>query len=389
MKGVKAMKIKEVEELVGLDRGNIYYYEKEGLLKPKRNKENNYREYSQEDVDTLNKIKLLRVLDISTADIKLLNAGESSLQDVAKKQLEEFKTIKKNIEHLQEVCNIIIDEDVALENLNEEIFSREKLLWKERLQEIAKKDIVEENIGKKELNQTICMMLTWGYFLNALVTFFLGNFLMKVHTGGIGSMTQSEDARISIENLPERYWGGVFNVEWWMIACIVISVGSWLLSNMTANVKKQVVIFHVNALILSPMLLGFIRMVEDPLMYLYNICIIQDFTGAQISLFWILMMVYVVVLYFVSMKWELLFSRFRYAFSIAVMFALTYTGIIYMLSGHWLVPGIAFFIMLSAISFHWMSANTDRDKYNRYYAVVRSQKIMNFISLVFESLRGY
>ena len=89
------MKIKEVEELVGLDRGNIYYYEKEGLLSPTRNKENNYREYSTEDVEVLNKIKLLRILDISTSDIKLLNEGELTLKDAAKKQLEEYITEEK------------------------------------------------------------------------------------------------------------------------------------------------------------------------------------------------------------------------------------------------------------------------------------------------------
>ena len=381
------MKIKEVEELVGLDRGNIYYYEKEGLLSPTRNKENNYREYSTEDVEVLNKIKLLRILDISTSDIKLLNEGELTLKDAAKKQLEEYKAIKTNIEHLQEVCESIIDKDITLETLNEDCFTREKMVWKERLQDISRRDIVEETIERKELNQTICVLLLWGYFLNSLLTFLIGDFLLKVHTGGIGRLTGTEDTKVSIENLPERFLGGVFNVEWWMVACIVIAIGGWLASNMTADVRKQVIIFHANALVLSPIIIAIIRMVEDPWMYLYNIYIIQDFTGAQISLFWMMIMLYVIVVYVILLKWEKLFSAFKYVFALSIMFVFIYTGIVYMHSGHWLIPGIAFGLLLPTISFNWMSANKDREKYNRYYAILRAQKTMNFISLVFESLR--
>lgn len=38
------MKIKEVEEQIGITKANIRYSEKEGLLDPKRDRENNYRE---------------------------------------------------------------------------------------------------------------------------------------------------------------------------------------------------------------------------------------------------------------------------------------------------------------------------------------------------------
>ena len=51
------MTVKEVEERTGLPRANIRYYESEGLIHPARG-ENGYRDYRQEDVDTLLKIKL-------------------------------------------------------------------------------------------------------------------------------------------------------------------------------------------------------------------------------------------------------------------------------------------------------------------------------------------
>lgn len=45
------MKIKEVEQRTGISSANIRFYEKEGLLNPRRSKENNYRDYAQQDVE--------------------------------------------------------------------------------------------------------------------------------------------------------------------------------------------------------------------------------------------------------------------------------------------------------------------------------------------------
>ena len=58
------MTIKELEQRTGLPRTSIRFYEQEELLHPER-KENNYRDYSEEDVRTLKKIKLLRFRQFS------------------------------------------------------------------------------------------------------------------------------------------------------------------------------------------------------------------------------------------------------------------------------------------------------------------------------------
>ena len=47
----------DLEQQAGMTRANIRYYEQEGLLSPVR-RENGYRDYSQEDLDTLLRIKL-------------------------------------------------------------------------------------------------------------------------------------------------------------------------------------------------------------------------------------------------------------------------------------------------------------------------------------------
>ena len=59
------MKIKEMEERSGMTRANIRFYESEGLLSPER-EINGYREYSEEDLQVLMRIKLLRSLHINT-----------------------------------------------------------------------------------------------------------------------------------------------------------------------------------------------------------------------------------------------------------------------------------------------------------------------------------
>ena len=58
------MTSKEMEARSGVPRANIRYYEAEGLLHPERLK-NGYRSYSEEDLRTLEKIKLLRRLGVS------------------------------------------------------------------------------------------------------------------------------------------------------------------------------------------------------------------------------------------------------------------------------------------------------------------------------------
>ena len=64
------MQIKEVEILTGMTRANIRFYEKQGLLNRTIRNEYNYREYTQEDVSQLQRIKLLRQLEVSMEDIK-------------------------------------------------------------------------------------------------------------------------------------------------------------------------------------------------------------------------------------------------------------------------------------------------------------------------------
>ncbi|MDD3168635.1 MAG: MerR family transcriptional regulator [Eubacteriales bacterium] len=81
------MKINEVMKETGLTKKAIYYYEKEGLIKPQKDPENNYRNYTKEEVKNLIIINILRRLDVPVKAIGDLIADSVSMKDVLKEQL--------------------------------------------------------------------------------------------------------------------------------------------------------------------------------------------------------------------------------------------------------------------------------------------------------------
>ena len=91
------MKINEVEERVGITKRNIRYYEKEGLLKPGRNSENGYRDYTEDDVKELKKIKLLRKLDMPLEEIRRMQRGALTLEDAIRRHMIVLERERSNL----------------------------------------------------------------------------------------------------------------------------------------------------------------------------------------------------------------------------------------------------------------------------------------------------
>ena len=90
------MQILELESKTGLDRATIRHYEKEGLISPTR-RENGYRDYTEENVNDLLKIKLLRQLGLSLDKIRRIQQETDNIQldldamSLGKTQYEEIK----------------------------------------------------------------------------------------------------------------------------------------------------------------------------------------------------------------------------------------------------------------------------------------------------------
>ena len=89
------MNIQELEKRTGITKQNIRFYEKKGLLHPKRNDSNNYREYTEEDEKTLKTIRMLRKLDVSIEEIREILEGRISLEEQMKRHLEQLEERQK------------------------------------------------------------------------------------------------------------------------------------------------------------------------------------------------------------------------------------------------------------------------------------------------------
>ena len=111
------MKIKQVEELVGITKKNIRFYEDQGLLEVKR-AENGYREYGLNDVKRLQEIRLLRKLAIPIEDMRQMYAGQKSLRSCLEYQVEEMERQKKNLVQVQAFCEGLLNADLSLETLD-------------------------------------------------------------------------------------------------------------------------------------------------------------------------------------------------------------------------------------------------------------------------------
>lgn len=111
------MTIKEIEKLSGMNRSNIRFYEKEGLIAPKR-LDNGYRDYSEEDLQILLRIKLLRSLHISLDEINDLKNGSKNLTDMLSKQIIRLDQEKQEASYAQDVCRAMQVDSVTFAELD-------------------------------------------------------------------------------------------------------------------------------------------------------------------------------------------------------------------------------------------------------------------------------
>lgn len=113
------MNIKEIEERSGLTRANIRYYEQEGLLAPAR-RENKYRDYSEEDLETLLRIALLRNLGFSLDEIRRLQSGELELAAAMRERSVALEAEGQRLLAAKSVCDAILREVTSYSALRPE-----------------------------------------------------------------------------------------------------------------------------------------------------------------------------------------------------------------------------------------------------------------------------
>lgn len=97
----------EVEQLLGLTKQTLIYYEKEGLITPLRN-ENNYRDYSQDDIDILRFIQLLRSMEMTIDEVKSILNKQSSIREVLESKKEFIENSRIKLDHIEEAIQSYI-----------------------------------------------------------------------------------------------------------------------------------------------------------------------------------------------------------------------------------------------------------------------------------------
>lgn len=166
------MKIKQVEELVGISKKNIRFYEEQGLLNPGR-AENGYREYHEGEIARLKQIKLLRKLSVPIEEIKKVLSGEHSLETCLEYHLRELEHRKDSLEQMQALSRQLVDRHMTLDALDTD-FCLEEM---ERLEKEGTRfmDASKTDIHKRK---------TRGAFVGAAIMIFIMGALIAIMLWG-------------------------------------------------------------------------------------------------------------------------------------------------------------------------------------------------------------
>lgn len=111
------MTIRDIENTTGLTRANIRFYENQGLISTVR-QENNYREYTEEHVEILLRIKLLRALGMSLEQIKALQSGREDMLTALDRQIAALSREQNQLSQSQRVCREMRSDNVRYSTLD-------------------------------------------------------------------------------------------------------------------------------------------------------------------------------------------------------------------------------------------------------------------------------
>lgn len=164
------MNIKEVEARTGLKKANIRYYEQEGLLAPKRNVQNNYREYTPEDVEILERVKFLRMLGVSIEDIRRFQKKECTIAELMERREQELEEELRQVSEVREVCRVVKENGTDFGSLDLSLYDLKSMYFKKKGVGLMRLDRIKrlENMGESLLKMWSCVMLAYLPLYGAL-----------------------------------------------------------------------------------------------------------------------------------------------------------------------------------------------------------------------------
>ncbi len=118
------MKINEVEAQVGITKKNIRFYEEQGLLSPRRDSANGYRDYGKEEVAILRQVKLMRKLGVPLEEIRRMQAG-GTVADGMRRHLVTLERERHSLEQSIQLCQSLKDREERLDALDANLLLEE------------------------------------------------------------------------------------------------------------------------------------------------------------------------------------------------------------------------------------------------------------------------
>jgi DNA-binding transcriptional MerR regulator len=158
------MRIGEVAEKTGLSISNIRFYEKKGLVGPSRDLDSRYRQYTDQDLNCIKRIILLRKMDLSVDSIGKIFQNEITMEDALEQQLIDLKNKQLSIQGSIDLCQKIIEDhaydEIDLDYYNEYVKEEES----RGVRFISVNDFIDDFADVTNYNG----MLGWYYFSNPL-----------------------------------------------------------------------------------------------------------------------------------------------------------------------------------------------------------------------------
>ncbi len=207
------MNIKEIEERSGLTRANIRYYEQEGLIAPVR-RENKYRDYSEEDLETLLRIALLRIallrsLGFSLEEIRRLQSGEADFAAAMRERSAALESEGQRLLAARNVCDAISREVTSYSALRPEDY----LNSFESDKTAERRDIVEPHPWRRYFARAIDLTL-----VGLMVSFV--QFVLLHHN--LVNISKGENVLCGLAG-----WGLLVLIEPLLLARFGTTAGKW------------------------------------------------------------------------------------------------------------------------------------------------------------------
>lgn len=163
--------IKDVEEKTNLTKKNIRYYEEVGLIKPARDSENDYRIYSESDINKLRAIKVLRELGVPIKEIKDLNDGRITLEECMEDRLRKIKQEEERYKKIKDICK-------EISSMSNDLQSSEVTKYFEEINTLNKEGFtmrdIKTNKSKKIAGAVLSSIIFSSFFLfiSGIITYF-------------------------------------------------------------------------------------------------------------------------------------------------------------------------------------------------------------------------